>query len=78
MLKLNKDHENEIKRRITVGWKMYGKYGNIMRGSLPVCLKRKVYNQCILPAMLYECETWKLTKAMETKLRSAQRAMERS
>ena len=78
MLKLNKDHENEIKRRITVGWKMYGKYGNIMRGSLPVCLKRKVYNQCILPAMLYGCETWKLTKAMEMKLRSAQRAMERS
>ena len=28
--------------------------------------------------MLYGCETWKLTKAMETKLRSAQRAMERS
>ena len=78
LLELTKDHEKEIKRRIAIGWKMYGKYRDIMRGPLPVCLKRKVYNQCILPAMIYGCETWKLTKVIENKLRSAQRAMERS
>ena len=43
-----------------------------------MCLKRKVYNGCILPAMTYGCETWKLTKSSENKLRIAQRAMERA
>jgi len=32
-----------------------------MKGTLPTCLNRKVFNQCILPAMTYGAETWKLT-----------------
>ncbi len=40
-------------------------------------LRRKVYNQCVLPTMTYGSETWSLTKYSETKLQSAQRAMER-
>ena len=40
-----------------------------------MCLKRKVYNQCVIPAMTYGCETWKLTKRTENLLRIAQRAM---
>ena len=45
---------------------------------MPMRLKRKVYNQCIIPAMMYVCETWKLTKGTENLLRIAQRAMERA
>ena len=41
-------------------------------------LKRKVYNQCVIPAMTYRCETWKLTKRTEKLLRIAQRTMERA
>ena len=78
VLKLTKDNENEVKRRIILGWKAFGKQRHIMKSSLPICLKRKVYNQCILPTMIYGSETWKLTKTMTNKLRSAQRAMERS
>ncbi|EYC30539.1 hypothetical protein Y032_0005g2704 [Ancylostoma ceylanicum] len=39
--------------------------------------KRKLFNQCVSPAMLYGAETWVLTKAAEHKLASAQRRMER-
>ena len=40
-------------------------------------LKRKVFNQCVLPAMTYGCQTWPLTKTLEKKLETRQRAMER-
>ena len=35
---------------------------------LPSSLKRKVFNQCVLPAMTYRCRTWSLTKALVRKL----------
>jgi len=37
-----------------------------------------MYNQCVIPAMAYGCETWKLTKQTENLLRIAQRAMKRA
>ena len=52
-------------------------YHNILRGSLPLCLKRKVFKQCVLPIMTYGSETWTTTKLLERKLVSAQRGMER-
>ena len=44
---------------------------------MPLSLKRQVFDQCILPAMTYGCQTWSLTKATTQRLRTAQRAMER-
>ena len=67
ILKLTRDNEHEIKRRITLGWKDFGSHSKIMKSSLPMCLKRKVYNQCVLPTMIYGSETWKPTKPMENK-----------
>ena len=78
MFKLTRDNENEIKRRITLGWKAFGRQSNIMKSFLPICLKRKVYSQCVLPTMICGFETWKPTKTMDNKLRSAQRGRERS
>uniref|UniRef100_A0A914WDM7 Uncharacterized protein n=1 Tax=Plectus sambesii TaxID=2011161 RepID=A0A914WDM7_9BILA len=40
-------------------------------------LKQRLFHQCILLAMLYGCETWALTKAMEDHLAKAQHWMER-
>ena len=71
------DHEKEIYRRIKLGWSAYGRHCQILTGSLPLSLKRKVYNHCILPVLTYGAETWRLTKKLENKLRTAQRAMER-
>lgn len=41
-------------------------------------LKRKVFNTCVLPVIIYGCETWSLTKHHREKLERCQRAMERS
>ena len=43
VLKLTRDNEHEIKRRITLGWKAFGGQSKIMKSSLPICLKRKFY-----------------------------------
>ena len=40
-------------------------------------LKRKVFNQRVLPAMTYGCQTWSHTQALVKKLETSQRAMER-
>ena len=40
-------------------------------------LKRKVFNQCVLPPVTNGCQTWSLTKASVKKLETSQRAMER-
>ena len=70
--------EQEIKRRISLGWSAFGRHSSTLRGSLPLCLKRKVFNQCVLPVMTYGSETWTTTRLLERKLISAQRGMERS
>ncbi len=73
----NPAHEKEIKKRIGMGWNTLGKLGDIMNSNLPLSLKRRVYNQCVLPVLTYGSETWHLTKEQERKLRSSQRGMER-
>ena len=51
---------------------------DIFKSNLAICLKRQVYNSCVLPAMTYGAETWTLTKQAQNKLAAAQTKMERS
>ena len=76
LVTMKNDKTDEIKRRISVGWGGFSKYRDIMRSKVLMCLKRKVYSQCIQPAMTYGCQTWVMTKRMETRLRTTQRSME--
>ena len=70
--------EEEIKRRINLGWQAFGRASSTFKNQkIPLILKRKVYNQCILPIVTYGAETWNLTKRLTLKLRSMQRAHER-
>ena len=70
--------EQEVSIRIKAGWSVFGMYREIfLDRHLPVSLKRMVFNQCVLPAMTYGCQTWSLTKALVKKLETSQRAMER-
>ena len=70
--------KQEVSIRIKVGWSVFGKYREIfLDRHLPMSPKRKVFNQCVLPAMTYRCQTWSLTKALVKKLETSQRAMER-
>ena len=69
----------KVSIRIKAGWNVFGKYRKIsLDRHLPMNLKRKVFNQCVLPAMTYGCQTWSLTKVLIVKkLETSQRAMER-
>lgn len=71
------NQSKEITRRIQLGWAAFGKHNDIMRSNLPICLKKKIFDQCILPAMTYASETWTTTNKMNNKLQTTQRAMER-
>ena len=73
-----KNQDKEIQRRIMAGWAAYAKHRDIFKSNIAICLKRQVYNQCVLPAMTYDAETWTLTKQTENKLAAAQTKMERS
>ena len=77
-LRLKDCSKEEVLRRIKAGWSCFGRHKDILcNRNIPMSLRRKVYNQCVLPTMTYGSETWSLTKYLETKLQSAQRAMER-
>ena len=73
----NKNMFGEINRRTKMGWSAFGKLNSIFKSNMPLCLKRKVFDQCILPVITYGCETWSLNSKMIQKLRVTQRGMER-
>ena len=52
------DKVQEMKRRTGQGWSAFCKLDNIMRDTnVPMKLRRKVFNECILPVMTYGCVT---------------------
>ena len=59
----------EIDERITSAWKRCGQYSTFLRDQrMPICLKRKIMDTVILPAMTYGAETWSLTNHQREKL----------
>ena len=65
-------------RRFTAAWTAFAKQRDIFKGNTGTCLKRQVYNSCVLPAMTYGVETWALATQAKTKPAAAQTNMERS
>ncbi|KAK2183480.1 hypothetical protein NP493_310g00002 [Ridgeia piscesae] len=61
----DKNQDKEIERRITTGWTAFAKHRDIFKGNIGTCLKRQVYNSCVLPAMTYGAETWALNHPSE-------------
>ena len=77
---VTKDHDQvqEMIRRIGQGWSTFCKLDNIMQDkNVPMRLKRKAFNECILPVMTYGCEIWSLSTTELEKLITTQRKMER-
>ena len=74
----SKGMNSEVNRRIHAGWRAFNENTDILKSNVPMSLKRKLYHQCVMPAMTYASETWTMTKAMEQKLQAAQHSMERS
>lgn len=58
-------------------WATFGKLSFIFKNPrVPINLKRKVHNMCIIPVMSYGLETMTLTIKSANKLRTTQRAIE--
>ena len=49
----------------------------VFKGDIPISLKRKVFDQCVLPVLIYGAETLTLTKKSVSKIRVTQYVMER-
>jgi hypothetical protein len=49
--------EDEVNRRIQLAWAAFGKLRRVFSSSIPQSLKKKVFNQCVLPVMTYGAET---------------------
>ena len=50
--------DKEIDQRITSGWKRFGQYSTFLKDKrMPICLKKKIMDIFILPAMTYGAET---------------------
>lgn len=78
-IRINRDNQtHELMRRIGLTWAAFGNLRHVFKADLPICLKRKVFNQCVLPVLTYGAETLTLTKKIVKKIKVAQRAMERS
>jgi Reverse transcriptase (RNA-dependent DNA polymerase) len=69
----------EVTRRIALTWAAFGKLTHILKNpDIPINLKRKVYNSCILPVTTYGMETMTLTVKTANRFRVTQRAIERA
>ena len=67
---LEKNHSiKELHCCLRAAWAAYNRLLNIQE-SKPILmnLKRKAFNQCIIPAMTYATEKWSLTKAQAAQL----------
>jgi exonuclease III len=69
----------ELERRITNTWRKYWSMKEIMKNkSVPMEIKAKLYNTCLLPCLTYGCETWTCTKKNIQQIAVCQHGMERS
>ena len=64
----DKNEDKEIQRRITVGCTAFAKHRDIFNGNIGTCLKRQIYNSCVLPVMTYGAERWAVTTHAKTKV----------
>ncbi|XP_026314709.1 uncharacterized protein LOC113226338 [Hyposmocoma kahamanoa] len=80
LLSFGKEHQpKEISKRIQLGWAAFSKLGDILKsGTVPLCLKTRLFNQSVLPTMTYGDDTWTFTQETVYRLIVAQRAMERA
>jgi hypothetical protein len=76
--RIGKDGQwGEITRRVALGWSMFKRFNHLFRSTVAMENKRRLFQMCIIPVMLYGCETWTLTEKIIKKMRTSMRAMQR-
>ena len=72
---MEKRTRQEVSIRTKAESSVFQQYREIfLNGHLTMSLKRRVFNQCVLPAMTYSCQARSLTKALVKQLETSQRA----
>lgn len=71
-------HSDDLHKRITASWGKFWSYKEILKSTLPIKLKTKILDSCILPCITYGCQSWIFNKHNRDKIAKCQRAMERS
>lgn len=69
---------DEIDRRIALSWNKFWSNKELLKSRLPLKLKKKILDSCILPCLSYGCQTWIYNNYTKNKIQVCQRAMERS
>ncbi|EYC33039.1 hypothetical protein Y032_0002g572 [Ancylostoma ceylanicum] len=73
-IRMDNDLRLELSRRRKAGWTAFSKIDVLLKSKdIPARTKSQLFHSSVLPALLYGCETWNLTKAEE---RSLQKAVE--
>lgn len=69
----------EVNRRIANSWRRYWSLKEAMKDKqLHNNIKGKLFNTCILPVLMYGCQSWTLTREMTNRLATCQHDIERS
>lgn len=70
--------DKEITRRISLAWNTFNKYGYLFRSAVNMEEKKKLWNMCVLPSLIYASETWIMDAKTIKRLRVTVRSMERA
>ena len=61
-----------------MAWSKFGKLSKYLQDTkFPLCLKKKIFTQCVLPTLLYAAEIWATANIMNNNIRTTQLTMER-
>jgi hypothetical protein len=77
-ISFNDAESQQIDARVSSGWKAFWSLKKHFKSFLPLHLKKRLYDACVLPVLTYGCQTWSLSEGNSSKLAVAQRSMERS
>lgn len=70
-------NKKEIQSRIARTWKAFWAVSYLRDKEIPLGLKQKLIDSCLLPVLTYGCQTWATTSENIHKLSVCQRAIER-
>lgn len=71
-------NDKEVERRIKITWNKYWAMKEVFKSNLPVTLKSKAMQTCLVPCLTYGSQTWPLSTKQTHHIKVCQNSMERS
>ena len=66
-----KSSDNDLRRRRALAWTAFWKLEHLWKSSsIPISIKIKLFNTTCVTILLYGCESWVISKDMESKINS--------